>query len=130
MLRFGKAPYLECSSAGDKRLSAFHARPLSLRGMSIEEAYQAKKVFADGTTNLSWREAKGRVPVNIKECHQAYYDWWYEYIMHSPTLQDLIRSASGLSDRFGKKGHVCQAEVLWKIRGKLMEMDGLFRRKL
>lgn len=48
MIRVGNAPYLECSSRGDKRFSAFYARIKSLGYKSIEELYQAKKVFANG----------------------------------------------------------------------------------
>jgi hypothetical protein len=29
----------------------------------------------------------------------------------------VLRRASGLSDMFGKPGSVCQAEVLWRLRG-------------
>jgi hypothetical protein len=45
MLRFGHPPYLECSSRGDKRFSAFYAKPSSGNGKSIEELYQASKKF-------------------------------------------------------------------------------------
>lgn len=115
MLKFGKAPYLECSSKGDKRFSAFYARPVSLKGKSIEESYQGMKVFADGSTGLNWREAKGKKAINAKECAIAYDKWWREWVEEQNLLPVLI-SATGLSDIFGQKGHVCQAEVLWRIR--------------
>ena len=41
MLSVGSPPFLECSSRGDVRFSSFYARPKSLNGSSIEEAYQA-----------------------------------------------------------------------------------------
>lgn len=117
MLRFGKSPYLECSSRGDQRFSAFFARPRSLKGKSIEEAYQAMKIFEDGTSGLSWYAAKGKGPVNLKDCKVSYKNWWKEYITENDLLK-ILRKASGLSDIFGQQGHICQAEILWEIRGE------------
>lgn len=116
MLKRGEPPYLECSSKGDKRFSAFYARPSTLNGDSIEEAYQAMKVFEDGCTNLSWRAAKGRKAVNQKECAKAYEQMWRDYIDENPHLLNYLKQQSGLSDIFGKEGSVCQADILWKIR--------------
>lgn len=113
MLRYGEAPYLECSSKGDKRLSSFHAR---VRNKSIEERYQAYKVFEDGSTGLSWREAKGKKPVNIDECRKYYSLLWDEYIEANPELKEVLKKATGLSDIFGQEGHACQAEELWRIK--------------
>jgi hypothetical protein len=118
MIRYGVAPFLECSSRGDSRFSAFHARPESLGGRSIEEAYQAMKVFPDGSTGLGWRQAKGKQAVNHQECRDAYFCWWLEWVMEQNLLPVLI-AATGLSDMFGKPGSVCQAEVLWEIRNAL-----------
>lgn len=115
MIKCGSPPFLECSSAGDKRFSAFYARPSSLGGKSIEEAYQAMKVLPDGRTGLSWREAKGRAPVNREECIAAYDKWWLEWITQE-NLLSALQEVSGLSDKFGKPGHVCQADTLWRIR--------------
>jgi hypothetical protein len=53
VIRFGIAPFLECSSKGDKRFSAFSARIIALDNRSIEEIYQAAKIFVDGTSNLN-----------------------------------------------------------------------------
>lgn len=115
MIRYGVAPFLECSSKGDRRFSAFYARPKSLNGRSIEEAYQGMKVFDSGMTNLHWKEAKGRHPTNKQECVASYDLWWKQYIDENGLLS-VLKSASGLSDIFGKEGSVCQAEVLWRIR--------------
>lgn len=115
MVKHGNAPFLECSSRGDKRFSAFYARPESLKGKSIEEAYQAMKVFEDGATGLHWRQAKGRRAVNAAECASAYERWWREWVKEQGLL-DVLKKASGLSDMFGRPGGVCQATVLWKIR--------------
>jgi len=63
MIKYGCAPYLECSSKGYKRFSAFYANIKCLNNRSIEYIYQASKIFEDGSTNLSWEEAKGEKPV-------------------------------------------------------------------
>lgn len=114
MIRHGEPPYLECSSIGDKRFSAFHARLPN--GKSIEELYQAHKVFEDGSTGLSWKEAKGRKAINQESCAWWYSHWWDVYIEQNPELLEVLKKASGLSDTFGQEGHVCQATELWRIR--------------
>ncbi len=115
MIRVGVPPYLECSSRGDVRFSAFYARPKSLHGRSIEVAYQAAKKFEDDSTNLHWRRAKGRRAVNQEECAQLYRKWWREWV-EEQKLMPVLLEATGLSDIFGQPGHLCQAEVLWEIR--------------
>lgn len=120
MLRRGSAPFLECSTKGDRRFSAFAARPRSLKGRSIEEAYQGMKVFEDGRTGLGWREAKGRRAVNMAECQAAYEKWWREWV-EEQDLISILTAATGLSDMFGREGSVCQAEVLWRIRKEAID---------
>jgi hypothetical protein len=112
MVRIGKPPYLECSTRGDKRFSAFYAK---VRGKSIEEQYQAFKIFEDGTTGLHWRQAKGRKAVNQAEAAAFYKQLWAEYLEANPELKLVLKAASGLSDMFGKPGGVCQATVLWEL---------------
>jgi hypothetical protein len=116
MIRHGAPPYLECSSRGDHRFSAFYARIGARAYNSIEDLYQAAKVFEDGTTGLTWRKAKGRKAVNMDECAALYSRLWDEYIAENPKLLDVLKAASGLSDVFGQPGHVCQATELWRIR--------------
>lgn len=113
MIRHGQPPYLECSGRGDKRFSAFHAR---LNGQSIEEVYQAHKIFEDGSTGLHWRQAKGRRAVNMTECAALYSALWNVYILEKSHLLAVLKAASGLSDMFGQSGHCCQATELWRIR--------------
>lgn len=113
MIRHGEAPYLECSSKGDKRFSAFYA---TVGGSSIESLYQGYKVFEDGSTDLTWREAKGKKAVNQKEAAQLYSKLWDQYIHNNPELLEVLKGASGLSDVFGQEGHCCQATELWRIR--------------
>lgn len=116
MIKHGTAPYLECSSRGDKRFSAFSARIRSADNRSIEELYQAYKVFPDGSTGLTWRQAKGRRATNMPACAQYYSELWDLYILENPDLLPIIRQASGLSDMFGQPHHCCQATELWRIR--------------
>lgn len=117
MIKYGNAPYLECSSRGDKRFSAFYARIKARGNKSIEDIYQASKVFEDGSTNLSWREAKGRKAVNQEIANKLYSQLWDEYISENPYLLEIIKNASGLSDMFGQPGNCCQATELWRMKG-------------
>ncbi len=119
MIRHGMPPFLECSSRGDRRFSAFHARIKARNNSSIEELYQAAKVFKVGTheiTSLSWREAKGKHPINHEEVKELYSRFWDEYISENTHLLPILLSATGISDMFGQDGHVCQATELWRIR--------------
>jgi hypothetical protein len=126
MVKHGKAPYMECSSMGRQKLSSFYARPKSLKGKSIEAAYQAMKVFEDGSTGLSWKEARGRLAVNQSICVRAYKRWWREWVDEQDLLR-LLQKASGMSDCFGQEGHVCQATVLWEIRNESLQRKHCLR---
>ena len=121
MIRHGEAPFLECSSRGDRRFSAFYAQ---VGGKSIEDTYQAAKVFEGGATGLSWREAKGKKAVNQEEVAKLYASLWDRYINEHPELQEVLKGASGVSDMFGQPGHCCQATELWRIRQRLLEDQG------
>lgn len=116
MIQHGTAPYLECSSAGDKRFSAFYAPVKFHGGRTIEEIYQGAKVFEDGSTGLSIKEAKGRKPVNGDHTRRLYSHLWNHYIRENPDLVPILLAASGLSDQYGQPGHCCQATELWRIR--------------
>lgn len=116
MIKHGAAPHLECSSSGDARLSAFAARIKKRGNRTIEEMYQASKIFENGETGLGWRAAKGRKPVNAAEVRALYSVLWDEYIAENPRLLPILTSVSGLQDLFGQKGHACQATELWRIR--------------
>ncbi|MNR14811.1 hypothetical protein D3C85_1313070 [compost metagenome] len=117
MIQHGNPPYLECSMAGDSRFSAFGAK---ITGRPIEHYYQAAKEFEDGSTGLSWREAKGRKAVNAEEVSRLYEDLWRLYMKLNPELYEVLAAASGLSDKYGQKGHNCQATTLWKLRCEYM----------
>lgn len=118
MIRVGEAPYLECSSRGDRRFSAFYAKVRRYGGMSIEEVYQYAKVFEDGSTGLTPREAKGLKAVNQEFCNALYSILWDRYIEENPHLLPILKAATGLSDVFGQEGHCCQAIELWRIRNE------------
>jgi hypothetical protein len=113
MIKHGNPPFLECSSRGDKRFSAFYAK---VNGKTIEEQYQAFKIFEGGLTNLSWREAKGKKAINQEEAFVFYKKLWKQYIQENPELLIVLKNANGLSDMFGQEGHCCQATELWEIR--------------
>lgn len=116
-MQYGEPPFLECSSKGDKRFSAFY---VIVNGKSIEEQYQAAKIFEDGSTGLHWKDAKGRRAVNAKECAELYENLWRQYISENPELLNVLKRASGLSDKFATKGSTNQAQILWKIRNENM----------
>lgn len=115
MIRLGEAPYLECSSRGDRRFSAFYARIKARENVSIEKLYQESKIFSDGKGRF-WMDAKGMYPTNMEEVKKLYSQLWDEYIQENPELLSVLKEASGLSDIFGQAGHVCQATELWRIR--------------
>jgi hypothetical protein len=116
MIKIGKPPYYECSSKGDKRFSAFYAK---VNGKSIEEQYQAAKIFEDGLTGLSWKNAKGKKAINMEEISILYKELWKQYLINNPLLLRGLKQQSGLSDMFGQEGHNCQAIVLWELRNEL-----------
>lgn len=116
----GKPPFLECSSAGDKRFSAFYARIKGRGNKTIEEIYQGAKAFReeDGTVTSGYpvKVAKGLKPINGPEVRQLYAELWDEYMHENLHLLPVIFEATGLSDRFGRPGSACQATELWRIR--------------
>lgn len=122
MIKHGVAPFLECSSRGDKRFSAFYARIRHFDNRTIEELYQGFKIFEDGKTGLSIKEAKGKKATNAVEAAAYYAILWEIYIEENPELRDVLIQQSGLSDIFGQPGHCCQATELWKIRESCLQL--------
>lgn len=120
MLKIGKAPFLECSSKGDKRFSAFYA---VVNGKSIEDQYQAAKVFSDGSTNLSWRQAKGKRAINMDTVRKLYSDLWNQYLNEHPELVHVLSNYGGFTDMFGKSGNACQAEEVFKYKQRLNRFE-------
>jgi len=120
MICHGQPPFLECSTKGDKRFSAFAA---TVDGQSIETRYQAAKVFEDGSTGLEWRAAKGRKAANQSEIAHLYSKLWDQYIAEHPELLNILLNSNGLCDTFGQRGHVCQATELWRIRNEYIQRE-------
>jgi hypothetical protein len=126
MIRHGDPPYLECSTRGDPRFSAYCAKVKMYGNRTIEEIYQGSKVFANGQKNLPIKLAKGRPAINATACAKLYRELWETYILREhPELIEVLRAASGLSDLFGQEGHVCQATELWRIRSNYIAQSGL-----
>ena len=126
MIRHGVAPFLECSTRGDKRFSALIARLRSRGNRTIEEIYQGAKVFEiDGrqVSGLAWREAKGRRAVNADEVRALYGTLWDEYLAENPGYLAALTAATGLADMFGQPGSACQATELWRIRCHALGLD-------
>lgn len=115
MISVGFEPILECSSRGDSRFSAFFAKIKARDNLTIETIYQAAKVFEDGSTGLSVRDAKGKRPVNTEEVAQLYDQLWQEYFDENPDLLRYIRRYRGFSDVFGKCPGQCQAVSIYRI---------------
>lgn len=116
MIRFGDSPYLECSSKGDKRFSAFYARIKRRRNQTIEELYQGMKMIDGCISGLSIKEAKGKKPINIEQCRSFYSLLWDEYFDENPNLLlEIGYQYKGFSDVFGQTGHACQAEEVYRI---------------
>lgn len=111
---------LECSSAGDKRFSAFYAQVVAFGKLdSIENHYQLCKRFNNQPAPRTWREAKGKHPdyvvINGKRLEarfasQFYAMLWYKYLY--PELVTYAAKFDSYSDRFAKPGGVCQAEMI------------------
>lgn len=120
MIRCGMPPFLECSSRGDKRFSAFYARLEAYDNQTIESIYQAAKVFEGGVTGLSIKQAKGKACINHKEVSALYRQLWTTYFQENPELLKVIHEYRGFSDMFGQMGHVCQATEVYRIWVQMM----------
>lgn len=116
MIKVGKPPYLECSSRGDKRFSAFYARIKRFGNRSIEEIYQGAKIFEDGSTNLTIQEAKGKKAINMDKVAKLYDRLWWVYLSENPELIEVIYQYNGFSDAFGKDNCQCQAKSIMKCK--------------
>lgn len=123
MIKHGFPPYLECSSKGDSRFSAFFARVKGRGNRSIEQIYQSAKRFAGEANSEDWRANKGKQASNQLEVSSLYRALWREYISENPQLMQILLDANGLQDMFGTPGSACQATELWDIRIEKMLQD-------
>jgi hypothetical protein len=143
MIKHGEAPFLECSSKGDTRFSAYYVKVSARDQKTIEERFQAFKVFREDHTvcvdgvmfnrgfvtgltpaQAKERQRRGEKAINQLEAAVLYARMWEEYLGINPHLLRVLKQASGLSDRFGQPGHCCQATELWYIRNGLFIPKG------
>lgn len=122
MIKWRRKGGYECSSAGDKRFSAFHARLGD--GRTIEEHYQCDvKGYDIGGTN--WRLGKGKKPLSSmsqEELYERYLDLWEQWAVNNlHLLNELMATVAHhnytLSDMFAN-GPVNQARALADILNK------------
>ena len=109
---------LECSSRGDKRLSAFYAR-ISFYGKidSIENIYQSVK--RDSNNN---KPGKGRKvdhieiqghKLDVKYLTPLYKMLWVKYLDINPDLVEYAKQYDDYNDMFkGRYTVNCQADVI------------------
>jgi hypothetical protein len=85
-----KTKTYECSTVGDKTLSAFNAKLED--GRTIEQHYQCDiKQYDVGGTN--WRLGKGKPPktnINKEELYKQYYNLWLEWSKIKENREYLI----------------------------------------
>jgi len=125
MQRFGEAPFLECSSKGDKRFSAFYARIKCMGNQTIEHIYQSAKIFPSGSKNYAVENRKGIRAENQEEVRELYRRLWHIYFRENPELVRVLIVQTGLCDIYGQKDHACQSEELWKIRCRLLQVQDI-----
>ncbi|MED0738794.1 DUF6977 family protein [Aneurinibacillus thermoaerophilus] len=112
---------LECSSAGDKRFSAFYASVNAFgKNASIEEHYQLSKRFGERVPRTI-KEAKGKKPTHIELNGKSYplefLSQWYKllWLKYLDCHPDLVKYASQFdifTDKFRGKAVNCQADVI------------------
>jgi hypothetical protein len=117
LINWSRTHGYECSSKGDTRFSAFHARLQD--GRSIEQHYQCDiKGYDIGGQN--WRLGKGKPPLNPStDTWNAYKNLWKQYLKLNPTLTTELRQKAAqngncLKDRFANTP-INQARALAEI---------------
>jgi hypothetical protein len=129
---------LECSSAGDKRYSAFYAKVI-FNGVydTIENHYQKVKRGKDGT-NVKKGEKVSYFIINTKRFEPteltAYYRLlWYTYLKQNPELVAYAKQFDTFTDKFRGKCINCQADCVKAFVNKDKEFYKCildFKRKL
>lgn len=115
---------LECSSTGDRRMSAFYAKVNFLFSQgTIEDFYQGAKRF--NGEQLSTKEAKGETPTSFVILKKEYsveqlsmfYDYlWTLYFVQNPHYLDYINQFETFTDKFKGSSVNCQADTIQKIK--------------
>ena len=116
---------LECSSAGDKRFSAFYARVVCFGKLdSIENHYQSVKRNAKGLPcrkgeRVAYVEFNGNgyvaCPDSKYEPHiltDFYRYLWYKYLSDNPELVAYAKQFDKFNDMFRGKCINCQADCV------------------
>lgn len=120
-------PFLECSSQGDRRFSAFNARLKDgakvgvKNGSSIEEAYQLD-VKGYRVQGNDWRLGKGKPPLKPVDLWKAYKALWGQWVDENPVVfADLTRLAKNhvLTDKFASSP-ISQARALAELLSERM----------
>lgn len=116
--------FLECSSKGEKQLSAFYAKVKFFgKSDSIENHYQLSKVV-NGAKPKSWKDVKGNVPdafvvndvVYAKELLSQWYKLlWIKYLDNNPDLVSYASQFDDYNDMFRSNKTInCQADVIYQ----------------
>lgn len=101
-VRWARSGGYECSSAGDKRFSAFYAKLED--GRTIEAHYQCDvKGYQPGGTD--WRLGKGKPPIREVDLWAEYLALWRRWAALNPDLlkelrRNAVRTGNVLSDNF------------------------------
>lgn len=114
---------LECSSAGDKRFSAFYAK-VDLFGKydTIENHYQSSKIFIVDGQMQGLDKPKGKRPacmvirnsfIDVKYLTPFYRLLWFIYLDNNPDLVTYLSRFDNFTDKFaGKKVVNSQADAI------------------
>lgn len=114
---------LECSTAGDKRFSAFYAK-VKLFGKwdTIENHYQSSKMFMVNGQMQQVDNPKGKKPtcvvvqnqfLDVKYLTPFYNLMWFMYLDNNPELVSYLSRFDSYHDRFvGKNTLNSQAEAI------------------
>lgn len=125
---------LECSTAGDKRYSAFHAKvEMFGKKATIEEHYQLSKRFIDNQSReifipKSVYDIKGKKSkvggmemcwivigdaVFHPDFREEFYKWmWLKYLDDNPKLVAYAARFDDYNDIFKGKSTICQADCI------------------
>lgn len=112
---------LECSSAGNKKFSAFHAR-INIFGKTecIEQVYQLSKRFGDFVPQ-DWRDSKGKEPthmcvngvtLDVSHLSGFYKCLWIKYLDAHPELVTYAQKFDTFIDSRRGKAWNSQAECV------------------
>jgi hypothetical protein len=120
MVRYGTAPFLDCSSNGDRRFSPAHARIRERSNRSIEDIYRSVREYRGRLIGLPVYRAKALVEVHRQEVKELYAKLWDEYIAENPRLLEVLCAAAGIVDPGASPDQPSAAHELWRIRAEIL----------